>query len=104
MNLQQTIDELEQKSAEYTQAANSLRALLPYENMSGASGSGSNGNTAGAKAGASTRGGVNKGAQQKAASPKLARKEQGKRPPMSAETRAKMAASAKARHQKSQVC
>jgi hypothetical protein len=29
MNLQETIPELEQKAAEYTQAANSLRALLP---------------------------------------------------------------------------
>jgi hypothetical protein len=52
MNLQKTITELEQKAAEYTQAANSLRALLPYENTSGASGArtyGSNGKTAVAK-------------------------------------------------------
>jgi cell division septum initiation protein DivIVA len=37
MNLQQTIEELETKAAEYTQAANSLRALLPYENVNGSS-------------------------------------------------------------------
>ena len=98
--MQQTIDELEQKAAEYTQAANSLRALLPYENTSGASGASANGNTSVAKSQASTRGAANKGASQKAASPKVIGQQQGKRAPMSAETRAKIAAAVKARHHK----
>jgi hypothetical protein len=103
MNLQKTITELEQKAAEYTQAANSLRALLPYENTSGASGASgasANGNTSVAKSQASTRGAANKGASQKAASPKVIGQQQGKRAPMSAETRAKIAAAVKARHHK----
>jgi hypothetical protein len=103
MNLQKTITELEQKAAEYTQAANSLRALLPYENTSGASGArtyGSNGKTAVAKSQASTRGGAKKVAKQKTASPKVIGQQQGKRAPMSAETRAKIAAAVKARHHK----
>jgi hypothetical protein len=99
MNLQQTITELEQKAAEYTQAANSLRALLAYKNTNGTSGAGSNGSAAGVKSLASTRGAVNKGAGQKASSPKVAGKQQSKRAPKSAETRAKIAA-AKARHGK----
>jgi cell division septum initiation protein DivIVA len=103
MNLQQTISELEQKAAEYTQAADSLRVLLRYENTGGTSGSGRNGSTAGAKAEASTRGTAKKGAKEKAASPTVAGKQQGKRAPMSPETRAKLSASAKARHQKAQA-
>ncbi len=100
MNLQQTINELEQKAAEYTQAANSLRALLPYENANGTSGTGANGNTSGAKSQASTRGDAKKGA---AASPKVAGQQQGKRAPMSAETRTKIVVAVKARHEKAQA-
>lgn len=102
MNLQQTIDELEQKAAEYTQAASSLRALLPYENASGASGSEASVSTAGAKAQSRTRGGAKKGAKGKAASPKVAGQQQGQRESTSSETRAKIAAAAKTRHGKSQ--
>jgi cell division septum initiation protein DivIVA len=100
MNLQQTINELEQKAAEYTQAANSLRALLPYVNKSGISGAGTNSSTSGAKAQASTRGRAKKRA---ASSPQVAGKQQGKRAPMSVETRAKIAAAARARHGKAQA-
>ncbi len=57
------------------------------------------GSTAGAKAGASTRG----GAKKKAASPKVAGSRQGKRTLMSAKTRAKIAAAARARHGKVQA-
>jgi hypothetical protein len=97
MNLQQTITELEQKAEDYTQAANSLRALLPYENANGTSGSGANGKAVGAKVQASTQGAAKKGA---ASTPKAASKQKGKRAPMSAETRAKIAAAVRARHEK----
>ena len=87
MNLQQTFDELEQEAAKYTQAANSLRMLLdggielPSEDS----------------AALSTR-------KQGAKAPKdelqTKGRKTGKKRIVSAETKAKLAASMKARHQK----
>ncbi len=94
MNLQQTINELEQKAADYTQAANSLRALLPHENTNGTSGVGRKQTTPSAQTPSSTRIGGGKGTAKNTSPAKTA----GKRAPMSAEARAKIAAAVKARH------
>ena len=97
MNLMQTINELEQKAAEYTQAADSLRALLSYEESDRNSGR-QNGNQAGAKAGTKSQStsGVHKQASPKKSAGKKAA---GKRSAVSPETRAKISAAIKARHQ-----
>lgn len=115
MNLQQTIEELETKAAEYTQAANSLRALLPYENVNGSSqnkaklngssngsiNGSANGNyngkvksKLGAKSESSTQ-----SAKQATAKTSRGQKASRKRAPVSPETRAKISASHKARRQ-----
>ena len=111
MNLQQTIEELETKAAEYTQAANSLRALLPYENVNGSS-------HTKVKLNGSTNGSVNRSSNGKVKSKLAAKpisstqeakqatvkkgrgqKATRKRAPVSPETRAKISASHKARRQ-----
>jgi cell division septum initiation protein DivIVA len=104
MNLQQTIDDLEQKAAEYTQAADSLRTLLPYENgdrTSQTTSGGVSGRTNASKANA--KGGVKtssaSGMKQTGSKKAAGQKTTGKRTPVSPETRAKISASIKARHQ-----
>jgi hypothetical protein len=106
MKLQQTIDELEKKAAQYTEAANALRIVLSQEqsnNGGGASTNGSNGSSSGASgsngsrtvARAQSNGVANKVAK--------AKKTEGKKPgrkraAVSPETRAKISAAIKERH------
>ena len=86
MNLQQTIADLEKKAAEYTEAANALRALLNGRPApDGATERPAPPNQSGTRA----RGGRGTKAGKKA-----------NKRVVSAETRAKMAAAAKARYQK----
>jgi hypothetical protein len=86
MNLQQTIDELEEQAAKYAQAANSLRMLLD-EGISLPSEDSAPTNTR----------------QQSVKAPKdnaqTKGRKSGKKRVVSAETKAKLAASMKARHQ-----
>src|SRR3712207_1512954 len=90
MDLQQTIEDLERQAAKYTEAANSLRALLQNEGsdqgdlLQQATGSARGGKRA--RGGASTRAGKKSG--------------KGNKRSISEETRAKMAAAARARYQR----
>jgi hypothetical protein len=105
MNLQKTIEELEGKAAEYTEAANSLRTLLPYEHANGNSqtrASGQNGSVSSSKVKAKPgpkRQLSTQGAAQTSAKQTKGQKTTGKRSPVSPETRAKISAAIKARHQ-----
>ena len=84
MNLQQTIDELEQQAARYTEAANTLRGLLNQE-------------VALPETSAATS--TPSQSSEPAKDGRKGRKT-GKKRVVSAETKAKLAASMKARHQK----
>src|SRR4028118_393421 len=106
MNLQQTIDELEQKAAEYSQAADSLRALLAHENGNSNSQpkvNGVSGNANSSKSTIKANNGVKAprafAKKQTGANKATGTKFSGKRAPVSPETRAKMSASIKAKHQ-----
>jgi hypothetical protein len=111
MKLQQTIDELEKKAAQYTEAANALRIVLSQEqsnNGGGASANGSNGSSSGSSNGASGSNGSRTvaRAQSNGVGNKVAKakKTEGKKPgrkrgAVSPETRAKISAAIKERHQ-----
>lgn len=97
MNLQQTIDELEHQAARYTQAAQSLRALLdegvalPTEDVAP---------VVAAKRGRKPKSDAAANGNSSAnATPAAKGRKTGKKRVVSAETKAKLAASMKARHQ-----
>ena len=91
MNLQQSIDDLERKAAQYTEAANALRALLQNEGsvQDGATGQQQAPRQSGRAAKSATK------AKSGAKSGK-----NGSKRVISDETRARMAAAAKARYEK----
>ena len=85
MNLQETIAELENQAAQYTEAANTLRALLEQE---------ATGKVA-APAKAATKTAAQKVAK---GAPRKARKKAGKKAAVSPETRAKISEALRASH------
>lgn len=97
MDLQQTIDQLEQQAAQYTEAANALRVLLAQ--IGGASAAPEQAEAAAPKAGRPRGAGNAKAA--KAAPAKAAAKpaRAGGKRTVSPETRAKIAAAIRARHE-----
>lgn len=95
MDLQQTIDHLEQQAAKYTEAANTLRSLLPGQS-GGVSSNAASQNDAPAQP---KRRGRQPGSTNK---PKAAKADRPKRF-VSQETRDKISAATKARHEATRV-
>lgn len=96
MDLQQTIDHLEQQAAKYSEAANTLRSLLPGQSGGATSTAATPGNAATAQP---KRRGRQPGSTNK---PKAAKADRPKRF-VSQETRDKISAATKARHNAARV-
>lgn len=95
MDLQQTIDHLEQQAAKYSEAANTLRSLLPGQSGGATSSAAAPGNaTAQPKRRGRQPGSTNK--------PKAAKEDRPKRF-VSQATRDKISAATKARHEATRV-